>query len=278
VPVYVCWVAPRAARVNADLLQEAGVPCFEWPQRTAKVAAYSWRAAAESLADLAVLPSGGAPAASPARPLDPEEGARLLRAAEIPVIDGAVCTTVPQAAEAARRLGFPAVAKVVHPEIVHKSDVGGVRTGLADAAAVAVATADLLALARGARVLVQPQREGVEVVVGGWRDPQFGPVVMVGLGGILVELIDDVAFALAPVGRDAALRRLRGLRGWPLLAGVRGARPVDVDAVAGVVVAVSDLMVGHPEVAELDLNPLLATAEGCAAVDWRVLATGPVRS
>jgi hypothetical protein len=72
--------------------------------------------------------------------------------------------------------------------------------------------------------------------------------------------------------------RPEGLDGWPLLAGTRGARPVDVDAVAGVVVAVGDLMVGHPEVAELDLNPLLATAEGCAAVDWRVLAAGPVRS
>jgi len=115
------------------------------------------------------------------------------------------------------------------------------------------------------------------VVVGGSRDPQFGPLVMVGLGGVLVELLDDVAFASAPLGPEAALRLLRGLRGWPLLAGIRGAAPVDVATVAGVVVAVGDLMVDHPEVAELDLNPLLATAEGCAAADWRILAAGPVR-
>lgn len=279
VPVYVCWVAPRAARANADLLQEAGVPCFEWPERTAKVAAHSRRAAAAgTLADLAAIPSGKAPAvAAPARPMGPEEGARLLRAAGIPVVDGAVCSSVPQTVEAARGLGYPAVAKVVHPELVHKSDVGGVRTGLPDEAALAAAAAELLAIAPGARVLVQPQREGVEVAVGGWRDPQFGPVVMVGLGGVLVELLDDVAFALAPLGRDAALRRLRRLRGWPLLAGTRGATPVDVDAVATVVAAVGDLMVGHPEIGELDLNPLLATVEGCAAVDWRILAAGPVR-
>jgi acyl-CoA synthetase (NDP forming) len=278
VPVYVCWVAPRAARANADLLQEAGIPCFEWPQRTARAAAHSRRAAGRP-AELATLPSSEvpAPAAAPVRPLDPEAGAELLRAAGIPVVDGAICTSVPQAVEAARGLGFPAVAKVVHPELLHKSEVGGVRTGLADATALAAAAAELLTLAPGARVLVQAQGAGVEVVVGGRRDPQFGPVVMVGLGGVLVELLDDVAFALAPLGRDAVLRRLRGLRGWPLLAGVRGAKPVDVDAVTGVVVAVGDLLAGHPEVAELDLNPLLATVEGCAAVDWRVLVAGPVR-
>jgi acyl-CoA synthetase (NDP forming) len=279
VPVYVCWVAPRAARANADLLQEAGVPCFEWPERTARVAARSRRSAAARPADLAAIPSGKvpAPAAVPVRPLEVEEGAELLRAAGVPVVDGAVCASVPQAVEAARGLGFPAVAKVVHPAILHKSDVGGVRTRLADEVALAAAAAELLTLAPGARVLVQRQREGVEVAVGGWQDPQFGPVVMVGLGGVLVELLDDAAFALAPLGREAALRRLRGLRGWPLLAGTRGAPPVDADAVAGVVAAVGDLMVGHREVAELDLNPLLATAEGCAAVDWRILAAGPVR-
>jgi acetyltransferase len=293
VPVFVCWAAPRAARANADLLQEAGIPCFDWPERAARAAAHSRRTATvgqradpklgqradpttQSPDSLACSVPGSASA--PVRPLDPEEGAELLRAAGVTVLDGNVCATVPLAVDAARGLGFPVVVKVVHPEIVHKSDVGGVRTGLADAAAVASAAAELLALASGARVLVQRQGEGVEVVVGGSRDPQFGPVVMVGLGGVLVELLDDVAFAVAPLDRATALRRLRGLRGWPRLTGARGAAPVNVAAVTSVVAAIGDLMVGHSEIAELDLNPLLATAEGCAVADWRILVTRDPRS
>lgn len=97
---------------------------------------------------------------------------------------------------------------------------------------------------------------------------------MVGLGGVFVEVLGDVAFALAPLDAEEALRRLRSLRGWPVLAGARGRQPVDAEALACAVVAVGDLVASHPDISEFDLNPLFASAAGCVAADWRVLV-GP---
>ncbi|HZD01474.1 MAG TPA: acetate--CoA ligase family protein [Actinomycetes bacterium] len=279
VPVHVCWVAPRSARPNADLLQEAGIPCFEWPDRAARAAGHARRAATARERVRACLPALARHAAArppmappgPLRSLDPERGAALLHEVGIATAATRVCASVEAAAVAAEKLGFPVVAKVVHPELSHKSDAGGVRTGLAGAAAVRSAAAALLALVPGARVLVQRQVGGVEVAIGGLRDPQFGPVIMVGLGGVMVEVLDDVGFALAPLDVEQALRRLHALRGWPVLAGVRGALPVDATALARTIVAVGDLVVAHPEIAELDLNPVFASAGGAVTADWRIL-------
>lgn len=282
VPVYVCWVAPRSSRPNADLLQEGGVPCFDWPERTARAVGHAVRygEARERLRAAPVTPTL-TPAALALDPgtadglLEPDAAARLLADAGVPTAPFALCDTADEAVAAADRLGHPAVLKAVHPSLVHKTDVGGVRLGLADAAAVRTAAGELLSLVDGARVLVQPQLTGVEVVVGGDRNPQFGPVVMVGLGGVFVEVLGDVAFGLAPLDRIEARRLIDGLRGRALLAGARGARPVDLDALADLVSAVGDLLAAVPEVAELDLNPVLATAEGCVAVDWRVVVRHP---
>jgi acetyltransferase len=203
--------------------------------------------------------------------LDAEAAATVLRHAGVPVTASRVCSDPVEASQAAEALGFPAVVKVVHPGIVHKSEHGGVRTGLLRPEEVREAAAALLALAPGARVLVQRQRTGVELLVGGVRDQEFGPTVAVGLGGVLAEVLDDVAFALAPLGEDEARRLLRRLRCYPRLAGFRGSQPVDVGALARTVSAVGDLLVEAHEVAEVDLNPVLAGTEGCEAVDWRVL-------
>jgi acetyltransferase len=205
----------------------------------------------------------------------PDLGAGLLRDACIPTAPSVTYATAAEAVAAADRLGYPVVAKAVHPSLLHKSDVGGVRLGLADGAAVRDAAEDLLRLVAGARVLVQPQMTGIEVVVGGLRDPHFGPAVMVGLGGILVEVLGDVAFGLAPLSPDDARRLIAGLRGHAALTGARGAEAVDLDALAAVVCAAGDLLCARPEIAELDLNPLLASARGCVAVDWRVLVANP---
>jgi acetyltransferase len=277
VPVYVCWVAPRAARANADLLAEAGVPCFEWPERTARAlghAARYGRARVEILSPRAAPPRpAGLPVLAPGL-ADVETGARLLGAFGVPTVESVICGTAEEAAEVAEGFGFPVVAKVVHPELVHKSDHGGVRVGLAQREEVHRAATQLLDLAAGGRVLVQRQAGGIEVVVGGIRDPQFGPAVMVGLGGVLVEVLGDIAFGLAPLGPDEARRLLSRLRGFPAMAGARGREAADLDALACVVSAVGDLLVAMPEVGELDLNPVLATAAGCAAVDWRVVVSG----
>ncbi len=276
VPVYVCWVAPRSARANAELLQEAGVPCFEWPERTARAVGHAvhYRNPRARHSEPCGDPQGargrysehfGGP-----QNLDPDLGARMLRAAGIGVVESINCTEVLEAVNAAERFGYPVVCKVVHPDLVHRSDVGGVRLSLSDPDAVRMAARALFGLADGARVQVQPQLGGVEVAVGGLRDPQFGPVVMIGLGGILVEVMDDVAFGLAPLPTGDAHRLIAGLRGYAVLTGARAREPVDLDALAGAVSAVGDLLVTRPEIVELDLNPLLATPSGAVTVDWRI--------
>ncbi|MPZ67581.1 MAG: CoA-binding protein [Pseudonocardiaceae bacterium] len=269
VPVHVCWVAPRSARGTADLLQQAGIPCFEWPERTARALGH---AAQFGTARPLASPPEVVPAAEslPSGLADPDAAAGVLRAAGVPLVDFAVCSDADAAAAAGERLGYPVVAKVVSAELVHKSDAGGVRLGLADAEALRAAAEEVLALAADARVLVARQLAGTEVVVGGLRDAQFGPCVMVGLGGVLVEVLGDVAFALAPLGLADARRLIQGLCGFPVLAGARGGHLVDVDALAEVVCAVGDLMAARPEVAELDLNPVLATPSGAVTVDWRL--------
>lgn len=279
VPVYVCWVAPRSARANAELLQEAGVPCFEWPERTARAVGHAvhylnLRAPRVGHSE----PFGGAQHArgrhsepcGGTQILEPDLGARMLRGAGIGVVESISCGDVTEAVDAAECLGYPVVCKVVHPDLVHRSDVGGVRLGLSGADAVQTAARALFGLADGARVQVQPQLGGVEVAVGGLRDPQFGPVVMIGLGGILVEVMDDAAFGLAPLSTGDAHRLIASLRGYAVLTGARGREPVDLDALAGAVSAVGDLLATRPEIVELDLNPLLATPSGAVTVDWRI--------
>lgn len=191
----------------------------------------------------------------------------VLRAAGIPVVDTVRCATVEEVVAAAGRFGGEVVVKL---DLPHKTDLGGVRVAPPDVRAAATELLDR----HGGPLLVQPRRHGVELVVGGSREPGYGPVVMVGLGGIQVEVLGDVRFALAPVTAAEARALLRELRGAALLDGVRGAPPADVDAVAGLVVTVGDFLADHPDVAGLDLNPVLAGPGGCVAVDWH-LRRGP---
>jgi acetyltransferase len=275
VPVYVCWVAPRAAQAQADLLQQAGVPCFPWPERTVRAAGAAVRCGAR-------LSSATAPATASSRPslrfplpaaglLAPDQGRDLLTAAGIPAAETIVCDSPAAAVAAADRLGYPVVAKVAHPDLTHKSDVGGVRLGLASAAEVRQAAAELLTLADAAAVLIQPRHQGAELIVGGLRDPEFGPVVLAGLGGVLVEAVPDIHLAVAPVDQIQATALLRSLRGAALFDGLRGAPALDLGPAAAVIASVSHLLTDVPEIAELDLNPVLASANGCIAVDWRIL-------
>jgi acyl-CoA synthetase (NDP forming) len=278
VPVYVCWVAPRAADEHARLLQEAGVPCFPWPERTARAVGVAVRCGQR----IARPPTDEPPRAHAApRPhaarvapglLAPDAARELLATAGIPVLETVLCDRPDQAVSAAARLGYPVVAKVAHPSLTHKTDVGGVRLGLLTPQAVEDAARDLLALAEGAAVLIQPQREGIELVIGGVRDPEFGPVVMAGLGGVLVEARRDVQLAVAPFDEAQALAMLRALRGAAVFSGLRGRPPADLVPVAALIVTVGDLMAGHPELAELDLNPVLIGAGPPVAVDWRIRA------
>lgn len=213
------------------------------------------------------------------RVLTEVESKQVLAEAGIPVVPARLATTAQEAAAAARELGFPVVLKVVSPDIVHKTDVGGVRLGLASAEEVAQAFQDIVDSARRhvpqARiegVSVQPQaRPGVEVILGMSKDPQFGPVLMFGLGGILVEVLKDMSFRIVPITPRDAREMVREIKAFPVLEGYRGQPPADLEALERMLLRLSDFAQAHPEVEELDLNPVFAYPDGAVAVDARVL-------
>ena len=207
------------------------------------------------------------------------EAMGLLDAYGIPTPDGEVVDTPEAAADVAARIDGDVVMKVVSPDILHKSDVGGVEVGVADGE-VADTYADLVARARryqpDATILgVQVQEmvdldDGVETIVGMNRDPQFGPLVVFGLGGIFVEILADTTARVAPVSQPEAEAMTREIDAAPLLRGARGRDPVDVDATVETIQRLSQLVTDFPAILELDINPLVATPDGVAAVDVRL--------
>lgn len=213
------------------------------------------------------------------RVLTEVESKQVLAEAGIPCAVARLATTAEEAAAAAREVGLPAVVKVVSPDIVHKTDVGGVRLGLKTPEEVSRAFHEVTVAAHQhmpqARILgVSVQRQaapGVEVIVGMSKDPQFGPVIMFGLGGILVELFRDVSFRIVPLEPRDARQMIREIKGLPLLMGYRGQPPADLDALERLILRVSELVEAYPEIAELDLNPVFARPDGAEAVDARIV-------
>lgn len=202
------------------------------------------------------------------------EAKRVVAEYGVPVPDGDLATTTAEAVEIADALGYPVAMKAMAREIVHKSDAGIISLDVDSAAAVEEAWDDLLANATEYDpdatvdgVLVTPMAPpGIEVIVGVNRDPQFGPVVMFGLGGIFVEVLEDVSLRVAPIDALTAEEMIAEIDGHPLLQGARGADPVDIDALCDVIVAVSELAMDLP-VEELDLNPVFAYPDGALAID-----------
>jgi acyl-CoA synthetase (NDP forming) len=185
--------------------------------------------------------------------------------------------TAEAAASAADELGYPVVVKTDVADVVHKTEVGGVRVQLADAAAVRDAYHDMTTRLGGG-VVIQPTVEAtVELVVGVTHEGTFGPVAMVGLGGVFTDLLGDRTFGLLPLTDRDAARMLRSLRAAPLLLGYRGAAPVDVAALEDLLIRVSALATDLPEVAELDLNPVMVCGTAAVVVDAKVRVAPPSR-
>jgi acyl-CoA synthetase (NDP forming) len=204
------------------------------------------------------------------------EAKRILAAAGVPMVPEAACATPEDAIAAARRIGFPVVAKILSPDILHKSEIGGVILDIADEAELAESFAMLMARgaerAPGARidgVLVAKQvKGGVEMALGVVRDPVFGPVAMVGLGGVFIEIFADVAFARCPIDPARAEAMIRSLKGFPLLDGARGRPRADVAALVAALVALSRFAAGAgPRLLSAEVNPLLVTPAGAFAAD-----------
>jgi acetate---CoA ligase (ADP-forming) subunit beta len=207
------------------------------------------------------------------------ESKELLGSLGIPTTKMALATSEQEAVALADKIGYPCVLKVSSPDITHKSDAGGVKVGLAGKEDVAQAYRAIMtsctekfpaAVIEG--VTVQNMaRPGLEVIVGMATDPQFGPVMMFGLGGVWVELLKDVSFKIVPLSRHDAASAIREIRAAKLLDGFRGSDPVDVSALEDILLRVSDFAAETPEVKEMDLNPIFAYPDGAVAVDARVI-------
>ncbi|MBC7316984.1 MAG: acetate--CoA ligase family protein, partial [Chloroflexi bacterium] len=218
------------------------------------------------------------------------EAQDILKAYGITTPKSAVGATPEEAVAICREIGYPVVMKIASPDILHKSDVGGIIVGVKsdEEARAAFDTLIQRALAHkpGATIWGVQVQEMVtnarEVIIGMNRDPQFGPLVMFGLGGIYVEVLKDVVFRVAPMSRRQAEEMVSSIRSYKLLTGVRGQPPADVRAVVETILRVAQLVTDFPEIAELDINPLLVREEGrgAVAVDMRLILkqTVPVES
>jgi acyl-CoA synthetase (NDP forming) len=209
------------------------------------------------------------------------EAKHLLADAGVPVVTTVLATTPEEAISESEKLGYPVVLKIVSPNISHKSDVGGVRIGLATADDVNAAFKEIVANARKAvpratitGVAVQSMAPvGTEVIVGMTRDPQFGPVIMFGLGGILVEVFKDVTFRVLPLTNRDATQMINEIKAVAVLDGIRGQAPADKEALCRAILSVAEFVAANPEIEELDLNPMFVYPEGAIAVDARILVS-----
>jgi acetate---CoA ligase (ADP-forming) len=249
-------------------LRERGVPVFATIERAAAVCG---RLAERRKADgVPELPAAAAPVAG----LGYEHARALLAAAGVPFVPARIVAADAAAgavAAAAAEIGFPVVLKALGP--LHKSDAGGVALGLRDEPALLAALADMRARLSPAAFSVEamaPLPHGVELLIGARRDARFGPIALAGLGGLYTEVLRDAAVALAPVDEARARELIMSLRAAPLLQGARGRAPLDVGAAAAALAALSRAAAEHPEIAALEVNPLLVLPDGALALDARL--------
>lgn len=210
--------------------------------------------------------------------LEPESK-ELIAAFGITTARHTVTASVKEAIRAATSIGYPIVLKIVSPDISHKTDVGGVKVGIRDDAGVKIAYEEIMKNvnikkpdARIEGILVEEMATpSTEVIVGGLRDPQFGPAVMFGLGGIFVEIYKDVSFRIAPLEEYEALDMIHEIKGSKILKGFRNTEVLDITSLAQTIIKVSNIMVSLEEIKEIDLNPVLVYPKGVKAVDARII-------
>ncbi|MBN1179807.1 MAG: acetate--CoA ligase family protein [Anaerolineae bacterium] len=294
-PVLGCFMGEETTSAGAALLNRNRLPNYRSPNRAVNTLQAMWRYAeyrsrpesepeafeVDGDAVRRVLDAAcreGSPVT-----LVEVEARDVMAAYGIPLPPARLASSAGEAVEAAEEIGFPVALKIASPDVLHKSDVGGIELGLADTNAVKQAYDRILSRARQHApegeiwgVLVQAMvAPGREVIVGVNRDAQFGPLVMFGLGGIYVEVLEDVTFRLAPVTAREAEEMLDEIKAAPLLHGARGEDPADLAAIAEIVQRVSQLVCDFPEIVELDLNPVIVHQEGAVAIDARLSVKQP---
>ncbi|WP_027370114.1 acetate--CoA ligase alpha subunit [Desulfovermiculus halophilus] len=291
-PVICCFMGVVDVSKGVQYLQEQGYPVFRFPENAAKAFGVLYRFSKwinrQQLAEFTqdndrqeaeriireCLDQGKTS-------LGELDGLRLLQCYGFDVLPTELASSALKAGELAEGMGFPVVMKIVSPQILHKSDAGGVVVNVGDKQEAEQAFDTIMANAREydseatlEGVLVQKMAEkGQEVILGLNRYPIFGPLLMFGLGGIFVEVFKDVSFRLAPVGRNEARRMVRGIKGYKMLTGFRGQEKADVEKIEKLLVGLSDMALHHPQIQEMDINPLMVHAQGKGATvaDCRII-------
>jgi acetyltransferase len=293
-PVLACLMAVTDLKPAVEVLDEAGIPQYGFPERAARALAAmarysSWvrrprtefrRFEVDRAKALEII----AQARSEGRRFLPEpEAHALLKAYGFPVLESKLACTEDEAVKAAEQIGYPVVLKIVSPQIVHKFDIGGVKLDLEGEEEVRLAFRELISSAEAEQAevwgaFVQPYVSGgIETILGLKRDPHFGPLLMFGLGGIYVEALRDVTFRIAPIRELGSQRMIRQIRSYKILEGFRSGKPSDVEAIAECLLRLSQLAMEIEEIEELDINPLVVFEQGRGArvVDARILLKEP---
>jgi acetyltransferase len=261
-------------REEALKMHEKGIPVYPTPERGVRALgqffAYDEKPAKKA------EKNGEAPKV---KLMPAPEAVRLLRSYRIPTVTSALAKNAAEAVKLAKRFTRPVALKIASPDISHKTDVGGVALDLKPnkvRKAYEEMVASVRQKAKGARIdglTISPMAKpgGLEVILGVIRDPQYGPAMMFGLGGIFTEIYKDVQFRLLPAGSGEFEKMIEGIKGYPLLAGTRGKAPKDIQALVDVMTKVAKLVEEHPEIDQIDLNPVLVYEKGVSVVDYRLL-------
>ena len=298
-PVLASWMGGAEVAAGEQILNQAGIPTFQFPDSAVRAFNYMWRYSynLKGLYETPALPQHEDAAVQRGKAqhiiqearrsgrtiLTEYESKQLLKAYDISTVDTRIAATEQEALQAAEEIGYPIVLKLYSLTITHKTDVGGVQLNLRDAAAVKSAFHAIkqsVTEKAGAEhfqgVTVQPmvKLDGYELIVGSSLDAQFGPVILFGTGGQLVEVFKDRALALPPLNSTLALRMMEQTNILKALKGVRGRKPVDLAALEDLLVRFSQLVVEQPWIKEIDINPLLASPERILALDARVVVHG----
>jgi acyl-CoA synthetase (NDP forming) len=207
------------------------------------------------------------------------ESRDILQRYGLPLPQAALIHSVDEISEAALKIPYPMAMKVVCPDIIHKSDAGGIKLNLRGEAEVQKAFEEIMANAckvttrdRVLGALISPMvAEGQECIIGMIRDPQFGPVIMFGLGGIFVEVLKDVSFRVAPLADEDIDEMIKEIKGYKVLTGIRGEKLKDIDAIRRILAKLSDMAIDNPEIQEIDLNPVIIHEKGASIVDSRMI-------
>jgi len=291
-PLFVHTSFARDPIKSLDILKAAGVPVIESSERAAQcLSALMHFSINQKKISRMQIPTGAAKERPAVKKLFKKvgeekrhnlletESRELLKEYHISLPEAELANNVDKAVEAGNTIGYPLAMKIVIPEIIHKSDAGGIKLGLKNQEDTKIAFKEIMTNAQKVAAkenivgtLISPMaKKGQECIIGMIRDAQFGPVIMFGLGGIFVEVLKDVSFRVAPMAAEDIDEMVKEIKGYKILTGIRGEKPKDIAAIKDILVRLSEIVIDNPEIKEIDLNPVIVHEKGASIVDSRVI-------